>query len=548
METQQSERTTTRVVHFDIEGKFIADMARTRVEEGAWEHGLSLLTDSLHGMTHEVAVSLLKGEADLIGWSSEPKGIRVRKLKPTGPLARKMSERLDYLYGTTFHYNGTYWAPYAQVQGWNREDYEWAQAYPNYGHSLGFREHERKRLWVLRSLFYANAPATDLVVQVPHPSEKSPSIILCKPVQMPPLWMPVCRTDPVAFLAQAMAKGKRFAGRGASYEQQDAVSAEAASEALEDDEPEAASSVDSFLSRVDEKPSIAAVLKDIEERFTAIDDPAELAGLGKLSHELEAAARPVERKLPDAELDAVNALRDRLDARRLQVYGHLVREQADRVGGYMEVPLLDEHYQPLAPAQTLRVARNPFILWCLRHFDFEANGKERPEWSLVCPMGLKTMMDDPFHSDWMLGAGETFEDAYSQHPISRWAVVYRSANSLRSEITKEWTKAEFVVLAKGTRRWFNGEVVLPRPNEGVPPGSIAVVPMAGPQYQLAMETACSKGGVIICDAGGKLAHLAVVGREFGCTVLMMPGATKRFRAGQRLSVDMDEGTVHLNHV
>lgn len=542
---QTEHATTSHVVHFDVEGKFIADLARTRVEEGAWEHGLSLLKDSLDGLSHEMAVSLLKGEADLIGWSSDEDGIRLQQLEPTGELARQMTERLDYLYGTTFHYNGGYWAPYAQVVSWNREDYEWARTCPLYGHSLGYPDHERKQLWVLRSLFYANAPATDLVVYVPYPAKDRPSIVLCKPAPMPPLWYAVHRGDPEPFLAAAMQAGRKFAHRGAVFDKEDLSRAQADAEAApsgedeEDDvQPEA---VEAAPVVEDARPSVSSLLQELEKQLTEPLDGAEVSGLQR---KLEAAVRPVERKLSHDELDAVNDMHDRLHALKLQDYGRRVREQANQHGGYMDLPLLDENHEPFKPAQTLKVPRNPFLLWCLRHFAFEANGKERPQWSVVCPMGLKMVTDDPLHSDWMLGAGESIDNAYEHDPASRWDIVMRSAHSLRATITEEWTQAQFVVLAKGKERYFSGTVVKPEPNEAVPEGSIAVVPSAGPQYQLAMETACEGGGVLICDTGGKLAHLAIVGREFGCTVLMVPDATKRFREGQILSVDMDNGTVH----
>jgi len=312
-----------------------------------------------------------------------------------------------------------------------------------------------------------------------------------------------------------------------------------------DDEAETEGSVPVRAATKVATPEATATVRTLLDNIEKLRGEAtDIQTLGDLSMKLEAALSQLEKRLPIDEVDAANNLRDRLDAQRLQFYAKAVRDQANLHGGYMDLPLRDENNEKLKPAQTLRVPKAPFLLWCLGHFDFEANGKERPTWSVVSPMGLKCQMDNPYHTDWMLGAGETFEDAYSGDKTSRWEVVQQSASIVRYDVTKEWTKAEFVVLSKGTRSWFSGEVVMPAPNKAVPAGSVAVVPFAGPQYQLAMETACQDGGVLIADTGGKLAHLAVVGREFGCTVLMLPDATKRFKEGQQLFIDMDEGTVY----
>ena len=95
---------------------------------------------------------------------------------------------------------------------------------------------------------------------------------------------------------------------------------------------------------------------------------------------------------------------------------------------------------------------------------------------------------------------------------------------------------------------MSGTIVHPKPGEPVAPGSIAVVPNAGPDYQFAMETANTEGsggkrGLIICETGGKLAHLAVVGREYKCTVLMIPGALSLYKEDQSVWIDLKAGTI-----
>lgn len=190
------------------------------------------------------------------------------------------------------------------------------------------------------------------------------------------------------------------------------------------------------------------------------------------------------------------------------------------------------------------------------------------------------MNDDPYHTDWVLGAGIPLDQVYDHDDQSLGAVAMSCAHELRSKIVQEYTQHQFVTLSKNDQRIFSGDIVHPEPNERVPSGCIAIVPHAGPEYQLeepqtpvqerilwhldewriernllavlvsvAMETAngidpeTGRRGCIICDTGGKLAHLAVVGREFKCTVLMLPNATKMYRERDRIWIDMNDGTI-----
>jgi hypothetical protein len=130
--------------------------------------------------------------------------------------------------------------------------------------------------------------------------------------------------------------------------------------------------------------------------------------------------------------------------------------------------------------------------------------------------------------------------------------ISMAAHEMKSDIVREYTQHQFVTLCRGNRRKgrIYGRVEFPEPNEDVPPGSIAVVPHAGPEYQIAMETANKPDqhgdrGCVIANTGGKLAHLAVVGREMGATVLMIPNATEIYKFVHKLIVDLEDGTIEV---
>lgn len=230
-----------------------------------------------------------------------------------------------------------------------------------------------------------------------------------------------------------------------------------------------------------------------------------------------------------------------------------IREQAEACGGWMDIPLVGADQEPFAGpgGNHLRVARNPFMLWALKDFDYAAHDKVRPIWEPVSPPGFRMKADAPLHTDWVLSAGLLDGEEYGLLSAGRdtyAAAVARSVCNTQWDLTRQMSTAQFVVLAKGSHKKISGPAVWAQPNIAVPAGSIAIAPDASPAYQLAMQAACASdkrgaSGAIICETGSQIAHLAKVSRELDCTVLMLPGARRRFQPGTYLDIDMVARTI-----
>jgi len=128
-------------------------------------------------------------------------------------------------------------------------------------------------------------------------------------------------------------------------------------------------------------------------------------------------------------------------------------------------------------------------------------------------------------------------------------MVQKCADRERLKLVRTWTSSEFAVLSGGKQRYFRGCPVVAQPDRAVPAVSIVLAATAGVEYQLAMQSACrpnklGHSGLIICSAGGRLAHLATVGRELCCTVLLMEGAVERLKAAQEVVIDLHHGRLH----
>lgn len=144
--------------------------------------------------------------------------------------------------------------------------------------------------------------------------------------------------------------------------------------------------------------------------------------------------------------------------------------------------------------------------------------------------GWKQIGDDPYHTDWMLGAGldlelwdtdKTLKDAaYDASHILQHA----GGGGLRGTILVPLTSP------------LSGVVVHPAPNqEWWSPGDelkIVVLPNLSPQYVMALKGA----SLVIAENGGALAHLSQLGMEQGIPIFRLPYAREELPAGSSLQV------------
>jgi phosphohistidine swiveling domain-containing protein len=107
------------------------------------------------------------------------------------------------------------------------------------------------------------------------------------------------------------------------------------------------------------------------------------------------------------------------------------------------------------------------------------------------------------------------------------------------QVQKDLLDFEVQVLARGAE--LTGTVVHAG-SDKIDRSCILVVPHAGVEFELQAMAA----GAVICEAGGRLAHLVTVCREQDKPILRMEGACAKFRPGQSVTVHPDTGriTVH----
>lgn len=209
----------------------------------------------------------------------------------------------------------------------------------------------------------------------------------------------------------------------------------------------------------------------------------------------------------------------------------------------------------LDDGRVFQVPRLPFLHWALGN-----HGRHLlPEWKWVAPFGLKMMNDNVWHTDWMLGAGINIWSWHGRGSlgIDEDSALVRGAWDRRYELQAEMLGFECAVLSGAGR--VEGYVIHPEPNQGLnlklgpdvyvshhKDVRVIVIPHAGPEYVQAAEEIRVRGGAVITERGGAMAHLVNIGREQNMRIVRAEDAIKRYPGHMTwVTVDCDRGTIRI---
>ena len=243
----------------------------------------------------------------------------------------------------------------------------------------------------------------------------------------------------------------------------------------------------------------------------------------------EAAAQDLRSMAAEAEEEAEDLAR----AAELLRIGEEVRAQAG--DDTFELVLLD--------GRTVTVPRVPFVCWAVMRTDPEA----APPWKPVSPSGLKLMNDDPYHSDWMIGADLDLADSYKDN-VNRpaWDEAARIQENLRgggSDVPSNVPTGIIAALDSLRRSTVRATVIVKAGKvSGVVGEDIAVLPDLSPLRVPEIERAKA----VISETGGPASHLAIVARGQDLTVMRVANATDIFEPGMRVTLDPKNGTITID--
>ncbi len=203
-----------------------------------------------------------------------------------------------------------------------------------------------------------------------------------------------------------------------------------------------------------------------------------------------------------------------------------ISKQAEKKGGWLNVhdKNNDLHY---------RLPKAPFLRWCLSN----STAYQSIDWDPVSLQGLKCAGDDPFHTDWWLFTGLSLDDA---HDSEQAQFFFKERHKqfcklTSSNVTPFCTSANH----KGFSGSFVRHITSPTEVEMVTKDAIVIIPNASPIYEPIAYACVKNNAILLTETGGKLCHLATIGRELKLTLYMLPNAKKRLPIGTKCSFDTE---------
>lgn len=111
----------------------------------------------------------------------------------------------------------------------------------------------------------------------------------------------------------------------------------------------------------------------------------------------------------------------------------------------------------------IEIPRAPFEHWALRRH----GGKHlATHWETISRAGFKMVNDDPYHTDWVIGAGLDIDKIY----LGLGKDTEDAIDDVYWQIQHKMLNFECAVLSKG--EYVTGTVIHPGRNQEVPTGSI----------------------------------------------------------------------------
>lgn len=215
----------------------------------------------------------------------------------------------------------------------------------------------------------------------------------------------------------------------------------------------------------------------------------------------------------------------------------------DKIGADVRAQAGDDTFElTLKDGRVLTVPRAPFVRWALHR---TPESKQAPAWNNVAPSGVRMQLDNPDHTDWILGAGITIDESYYDDAIreASWDALFRFQEEARASTGSKRPAAFSGILSalEGLRNMSHPAAVVVDAGSrtGVVGVEIAVFPDSGTDR---VQQIGEAQGVIV-EQGGPLAHFSVVSRGKGITVMRCADACEEFPTGTRVQLDPERGRV-----
>lgn len=490
--------TTVKMARFTIQGAMLTERAREMMGDGDWKGALNYLVDSLEGMTFDQAISILEGRTRLTG---ENDNIVMEAEAPLVMAQLQEQYTTEYCYGQFVRSGNMMYEPYRVIDNLGPEDSNCVFALPEF-QARNLTAFTRYPEWLsdmdtvhAKSCYQPILPSKALELRAMHYADQ--------PKTDKALTLLNGANRKVVVLFRQVAAGVTPFWR----EKDNYCFAKAYASASNYLPVSGFAQHYGFIHPDDVKRERTAQAP-APESFEAIRERGE-----KLAAAEKAAVEYAASKAAEA-----TELRSRIVA----------FANSDTEYGW-----LDYRWQDANDGTYLSLRAPKRALQCYALSQTSAHTL-MPAYKAFSPESFKTGDDNPYHTDVWLGCGFALDDKTYRHDSRE----YRAILDLMFEVQRTLLDFQVQVLARGPET--SGKVVF-HDSKVIDKSCILVVPHAGVEFELQAMAA----GAVVCEAGGRLAHLVTVCREQAKPIMRMEGACTTFRAGQQLTVHPDTGRITI---
>lgn len=467
-------------VNFSIEGAFIADLARTRLKEGEYQSALNIL-ECLDGLSIEEQINILLGKKTLQGVND------IELVDAPKELMDEMTQWHKDKYGQIFSYHGKLYIPYAYVDSWCREDLPTDEdSYSSVSYNI-INDYEGKKLDKTNIQKNMNYLKGHLHSRSLHYAE-NPSKDFALTVNQNDI--PSKDWDGAVVLFKSVEEQIPFWAKN-FYAKTPYGAVAVAFENRRLERTGGRYYYDNYVEATDKiNASYSPIPKTQEEKY-------------------EEQAQRYERELESYKNEVIEF------ANNDKEYGW--KEFQDEEGNNIKVPY------------------RAFLHYAV---DFARHNNkldvEIPPYTPKFRSGFKMLNDNPYHTDAWVGSGLDIDKAYDSDTWEH-KLFMRKMFELQYCFFNEY---QFNIITTGKKSSIQGTTVNISNYESVPKGErILVIPHLGVEF----ETVALQCDAIITETGGKLAHLATVGRELNIPIIRIENAVIQFALPHTFKFDLEEG-------
>ena len=477
---------------FSISGEYLTDAAREMVVSGNWRGAHRLLTEDLEGLPYPAVLDILKGQKRLVGRDE----ITVEDEDPDTRDAYVADVRSVYTDGRLVHAGKRYkiYGKVSRLPAVDSSEWQTGLWKLNTGRERFPRVRNEKET-DLREFVrpYCDNPNDDLILPVRGNTDRPECVYALferdyDEVDLPS-WMP----DAIPSSAQAAFDSLEGCVTDYGPEPDDKVAADAprmATPAAR--EPQAADLV--ALDNTEWYRSYRGAIAKHQAHAAGYTTIAEYS----------------------------QALRERV----LTAIAERGDTWLDFAYTYADVPYVLRYPRSLAARYAL----------------MKTPGRElAPAWEPVSAPDLKMDNDNPTHTDLWLALGFDLDGGEYDHASRECSAVA----DLVAHLQKTLLAYELHVLTAAGKSAVSGIVARyddPELDSKMRNGNVLVwVPHAGTEYAVL----AAKSAAVLCDVGGRLAHLVIVGREQGIPVVRIPAGAPAVPFNVPVRLDLTTGTLSI---